>query len=79
VKANDLQGMTRLLAVVLSVHGGWMILALLVPVAVYGERMGWSLAGDGLAEKSEKALDWSIVADSVHGCVTSAVMIAKVT
>ncbi len=79
VKTNDLQDMTRLLAVVLSVQAGWMILALLVSAAVCGERVGWSLAGDALAETREKALGWCIIAASVHGCVTSAVMIAKVT
>jgi hypothetical protein len=79
VKANSFQGMTRLLAVVLSVPAGWMIFALLVPVAVYGAKVGWSLAMDAMAEKREKALGWCIVAASVLGSVASAVMIAKVT
>jgi ABC-type Fe3+ transport system permease subunit len=79
VKANSLQGLTRLLAVILWVAAGGMILALLVPVAVYGAKVGWSLDRDAMAEKREKALGWHIVAASVLGCVASAVMIAIVT
>ena len=79
VKANSLQGMTRLLAVALSVPAGWMIFALLVPVAVYGARVGWALARDAMAGRREKIHDWCIVAASVLGSVASAVMIAKVT
>jgi hypothetical protein len=79
IKANSLQGTTRLLAVVLSVPAGWMIFALLVPVAVYGAKVGWSLARDGVADKRDKAFGWCIVAASVLGCVASAVMIARVT
>jgi hypothetical protein len=56
-----------------------MILALLVPVAVYGAKVGWSLDRDAMAEKREKALGWHIVAASVLGCIASAVMIAIVT
>jgi hypothetical protein len=78
-KATSLHGMTRFIAVVLSVPSGWMIFALLVPVAVYGAKVGWALASDATSERRDKALGWSIVAASVLGCVACAVMVAKVT
>ena len=79
VDANSLQGMTRLLAVILWVAAGGMILALLVPVAVYGAKVGWSRNRDAMAEKREKSLGWHIVPASVLGSVASAVMISIVT
>ena len=79
LQANSLQGMARLLAVVVSALAGWMGFALLVPVSVYEARVGWSLDTDAMAGKRKKAAGWCIVAASLLGSVASAVMIAEKT
>lgn len=74
----NLRGAARGLAVVLGIPAGWMVFVLLVPVALYGAKVGWDLAADALAEGRERAVGWCIVALSVLGCVACAVMLAKV-
>ncbi|MGA2451823.1 MAG: hypothetical protein ABTD50_24495 [Polyangiaceae bacterium] len=58
-----------------------MVFTLPVPVAAYGARVawavGWVLASDAMSERREKALGRYIVAASLLGCVTCAVMVAK--
>jgi hypothetical protein len=78
-KDASLRGAQGVLAGVLAVPAGWMIFALLVPVAVYGAKVGWEVAADAMAERRERIVGWSIVALSVLGCVACAVMLAKVT
>ena len=69
VKANGLQSMARLLAVLLSELFGWMIFPLLVPVAVYETKVGWTLARNEMADQREKTLCWCIVAAAILGYV----------
>jgi len=78
-RVDGLRPSTRMLAMVLSVPAGWMIFALLVPVAVYGARAGWAIARDAVANMSDKAVGWSLVVISVVGCAACAVMLAEVT
>jgi hypothetical protein len=68
---------SRVLMSVLSAPAGWMIFALLVPVAVQGARFGWRMAVDPLAEGREHALGWCIVVCCVLGCGACALMLAR--
>jgi hypothetical protein len=71
-------GAEQVLAVVLAMPAGWMIFALLVPVAGVGAKAGWAVATDGLAERRERILGGCLVAACVAGSVASAVVLAKV-
>jgi hypothetical protein len=71
-------GAEQVLAVVLAMPAGWMIFALLVPVAGAGARAGWTVATDGLAERRERILGGCLVVACVAGSVASAVLLAKV-
>jgi hypothetical protein len=71
-------GAERVLSVVLGMPAGWMIFALLVPVAAVGAKAGWGAASDELAERRERILGWCLVGVCVAGCVASAVVLAKV-
>jgi hypothetical protein len=71
-------GAEQVLAVVLAMPAGWMIFALLVPVAGVGAKAGWTAATDGLAERRERILGGCLVAACVAGSVASAVVLAKV-
>ena len=59
------------LATVLSAPAGWMVFALLLPVAVMGGRYGWNLACDAEGRTGEAALGWALMLLSV---VTSAAL-----
>jgi hypothetical protein len=78
-KGTSLSGVSRVLAVVLTVPAGWMVFALLMPAAAYGARAGYIVARDAMAERRERALGWCIVAACLLGCVACAVMLAKLT
>ncbi len=41
---------------VLAMPAGWMVFALLLPVAGVGAKAGWTVATDGLAERRERIL-----------------------
>ena len=71
-------GAEQVLAAVLAMPAGWMIFALLVPVAGVGAKAGWAVATDGLAERRERILGGCLVAACVAGSVASAVVLAKV-
>ena len=71
-------GAEQVLAVVLAIPAGWMIFALLVPVAGVGAKAGWTVAADGLAERRERILGGCLVVACVAGSVASAVVLAKV-
>jgi len=71
-------GAEQVLAVVLAMPAGWMIFALLLPVAGVGAKAGWTVATDGLAERRERILGGGLVVACVAGCMASAVLLAKV-
>jgi hypothetical protein len=71
-------GAEQVLAVVLAMPAGWMIFALLVPLAAVGAKAGWTAATDGLAERRERILGGCLVVACVAGGVASAVLLAKV-
>jgi AcrR family transcriptional regulator len=73
-----LRGAQRALSVVLALPAGWMIFALLLPVAGVGAKAGWTVATDGLVEWRERILGGCLVAACVAGCVASTVLLAKV-
>jgi hypothetical protein len=55
-RSESASGVSRSLAIVLSLPAGWMMFALLLPAALYGARQGWRLAGDAVADRSDKVL-----------------------
>jgi hypothetical protein len=69
----------RALSMVLALPAGWMVLALLVPAAAHGVRVGWGMATDGTAEAGQKVAGWSLAAACAGGCVACAVLLAKIT
>jgi hypothetical protein len=71
-------GAEQVFALVLAMPAGWMIFALLVPVAAVGAKAGWTAATDGLAERRERILGGCLVVACVAGGVASAVLLAKV-
>ncbi len=71
-------GVEQVLAEVLAIPAGWMIFALLVPVAAVGAKAGWTAVTDGLAERRERILGGCLVVACVTGGVASAVLLAKV-
>jgi hypothetical protein len=73
------RGVLGTLAVMLSIPAGWMIFALLVPLAAYGGKLGWALAADGMAERRERAVGWGLVLLCVAGLVACAAMLARLT
>jgi hypothetical protein len=68
----------RVVAAVLALPAGWMIFALLVPVAAVGARAGWGAAADPLADLRERILGGCLVVACAAGCLASAVVLAKV-
>jgi hypothetical protein len=71
-------GAEQVLAVVLAMPAGWMIFALLVPVAGVGAKAGWALTTDGLADRRDRILGGCLVVACLAGFVASAVLLAKV-
>jgi hypothetical protein len=76
---RELHGQQGALTVLLSTPAGWMIFALLLPVAMCGAKIGWSLAADATAERRERAMGWALVALCLAGLLACATMIARVT
>ncbi len=68
---------SRALASVLFVPAGWMIFALLMPVAARGVMFGWRLAGDPLSERHERAIGCCIVGCCVVGGAGCAAILAR--
>jgi hypothetical protein len=64
---------------VLAMPAGWMIFALLMPAALYGGRIGWSIATDEAADRGSRALGWSLLAVCVIGLLACAALVAKVS
>lgn len=68
----------RALQSVLSVPAGWMVFALLVPVAARGAIFGWRLAFDPLGDWHERAIGWCIVGCCVLGAGACAVLLVRI-
>jgi hypothetical protein len=68
-----------LAAALLGLPAGWMIVALLVPMTVYGARMGWERASDPNDSPRERLLGGCILAACIVGSVLSAALVAYVT
>jgi hypothetical protein len=76
---QSVSGASRALASVLGLPAGWMVFALLVPVAAYGAKHGWRLAADAMSDGRDKALGWCLLLVCVAGGLACALMLAKVT
>ena len=76
-KDASLGGAERVLAVVLGAPAGWMVFALLVPVAMHGAKVGWGVALDVAAEGRDKVVGWGLVLACVSGCVACAAILAR--
>jgi hypothetical protein len=74
-RSDGASGLSRSLAIVLSLPAGWMMFALLLPAAMYGAKQGWRLAGDAAAELGDKVLGWALLLVCVMGCVACAVLL----
>jgi hypothetical protein len=75
-RAETLTPLQRKAAVVLAAPAGWMVFALLLPVAVYAARAGWLTASETM-EAREKIIGWGIVAACAFASAACAVMLAK--
>jgi len=75
--AESARGTQTVLAAVLATPAGWMIFALLLPVAVQGAKAGWATAADAMAHPRERILGGCILALCVAGCVACAVILAR--
>lgn len=75
-RSESASGLSRLLAILLSIPAGWMIFALLLPAAGYGARQGWRLAGDAVADWSDKVLGWTLLVVCMMGSVACAILLA---
>jgi hypothetical protein len=67
----------RAFAAVLGVPAGWMVFALLVPVAVVGAKAGWAVAADPAGDRRERVLGGCLVVACAAGALASAVLLAK--
>ncbi len=74
---QDASKAAHALAGVLSVPAGWIVFALLMPVAARGVMYGWRLAGDPLGEWHERAIGGCIVGCCVLGGLVCAAILAR--
>jgi len=68
---------SRALASVLSAPAGWMVFALLLPVAAPSAAFGWRLAADPLGEWHERAGGWCILMCCALGSAMCTVLLAR--
>ena len=74
-RSDGASGLSRWLAIVLSLPAGWIMFALLLPAALYGAKQGWRLAGDAAADGTDKVLGWALLLVCVMGSVACAVLL----
>jgi hypothetical protein len=74
----DASAPLRVLLVVLCVPAGWMVFALLIPVAIHASRFGWRMAADPLALRRDQAVGWCIVASCMLGLAACAVLLVRI-
>lgn len=67
----------QIVGLVLGAPVGWIAFALLLPVALYGARQGWSMAHELDMDGARRAIGWSLIAVCVVAAVVSAVLLAK--
>jgi hypothetical protein len=70
--------LTRIASALLGAPAGWMLFALVLPLAVQGIRTGLSSARDDGAQRSERATGWAMVGLSALGALACLVMLLKV-
>jgi hypothetical protein len=78
-RTESTSGLSRSLAIVLSLPAGWMMFALLLPAAMYGARQGWRSAAGAVADWSDKVLGWALLLVCVMGSVACAVLLVAWT
>jgi hypothetical protein len=78
-RSESASGVSRWLAIVLSLPAGWMLFALLLPAAMYGARQGWRLADDAVADRSDRVLGWALLVVCVMGSAACGVLLAAWT
>jgi hypothetical protein len=71
-------GATRILAAIAALPAGWMLFALLIPLAATGVRTGWTTAADPTAERGARVFGGCLVAACVVGCIACVVMLADI-
>jgi hypothetical protein len=79
VREGSASAVERALAILVRVPAGWMVFFLLLPVAAYGGKVGWGLAGAALSEWRERALGWCLLVVCVVGGLACAWLLAKLT
>jgi hypothetical protein len=75
-RAETLTPLERNAGALLAAPAGWMLFALLLPVAGYGVRVGWLTASETSARR-EKIVGWGLVAACTFASAACAVMLAK--
>jgi hypothetical protein len=78
-RTEGTSGLSRSVAVVLSLPAGWMMFALLLPAAMYGARQGWRSAGDAVTDWRDRVLGWALLLVCVMGSVACAVLLVAWT
>jgi uncharacterized membrane protein len=71
-------GAARIFAAIATLPAGWMLFALLVPLAVTGARTGWTTAADPAAEHGARVLGGCLLAACILGCIGCVVMLADI-
>jgi hypothetical protein len=74
--AGPSEGIAQVIAVVLGAPAGWMVFALLLPLAAHGAKSGWTLASDTDATW-QRMLGWALLGGSVFGAGACAVALVK--
>jgi hypothetical protein len=69
---------SRALLCLLSLPAGWMIFALMIPVAIHGANFGRRIARDPLALRHDRTLGWCIVVCCLLGLVACVLLLARV-
>jgi hypothetical protein len=69
---------SRALLGLLSLPAGWMVFALLIPVAIHGATVGWRVAADPNALSRDQAVGWCIVASCLLGTVACALLLVRI-
>jgi hypothetical protein len=69
---------SRALVCLLNVPAGWMVFALMIPVAIHAARFGWRMAADPGALRRDQAVGWCIVACGLLGMFACALLLARI-
>jgi hypothetical protein len=69
---------SRALLCLLTVPAGWMVFALMIPVAIHAASFGWRIAADPSALRRDQAVGWCIVACGLLGMFACALVLARI-